>query len=78
MASLRDGVWAKLMSAAPALVERGKKLWSSIAARADRTPATRLDRSSPPGSLVSGPTSPTNQQMGQPCKFRYAGMYLSG
>jgi len=40
MASLRDGAWAKLMSAAPALVERGKKLWSSVAARADRTPAT--------------------------------------
>ena len=34
-----DGAWAKVMSAAPALVEKGRQLWSAVAARSPRPPA---------------------------------------
>jgi len=36
--SSRDGAWAKVTSAAPALVEKGKQLWAKVATRSARTP----------------------------------------
>jgi hypothetical protein len=34
----RDGAWAKVISAAPGLVEKGRQLWGRVAARSARPP----------------------------------------